>query len=157
MTIKLFYAPGACSLAPHIALQETGAPFEPVKIALPQGEQKTPAYLAINPKGRVPALVTDRGTLTETPAILMFICQSFPLAGLAPAQDAAPREPGNSRPVLGHRCGFRRSAGSSWRSHTVAHKLPRSAYMKGSKAERCVEYCRLPFRPLRVQESTKLD
>lgn len=87
MTIKLFYSPGACSLAPHIALEETGAAFEPVKVALPQGEQKTPAYLAINPKGRVPALADGTHIVTESPAVLRYIARRFPQARLWPDDD----------------------------------------------------------------------
>lgn len=68
--LKLFYSPGACSLAPHIALEETGAAYEAVKVSFADGEQNKPEYRAINPKGRVPALATDRGVLTENPAIL---------------------------------------------------------------------------------------
>lgn len=83
-TMKLYYAPGTCALASHIALIDAGAPFEPVGLDFSAGEQKKPEYLAINPKGRVPALVTDRGVLTETPAILAFIAQSYPDARLAP-------------------------------------------------------------------------
>ena len=54
--LKLYYSPGACSLAPHVALEEVGAPYEAVKVALAKGEQRTPEYLAMNPKGRVPVL-----------------------------------------------------------------------------------------------------
>jgi len=86
--LKLFYAPNACSLAPHIALNEAGADYEAILVDTKNGEQRTAPYLAINPKGRVPTLITERGRLTETPAILMFICQSFPEAGLAPLEDA---------------------------------------------------------------------
>ena len=57
--MKLYYSPGACSLAPHIALEEVGIAYEPVKVALAKGEQRTPEYLAINPKGRVPVLAGD--------------------------------------------------------------------------------------------------
>jgi glutathione S-transferase len=85
--LKLFYAPGACSLASHIALEETGAPYEAVRLDFAKGEQTQPAYRAVNPKGRVPALVTDRGVLTESPAILGYIAQAFPGAGLAPTDD----------------------------------------------------------------------
>jgi glutathione S-transferase len=85
--IKLFYAAHACSLASHITLEEAGAAYETVRIDFAGGEQRRPEYLAINPKGRVPALVTDRGILTETPAILAFIAQSFPQAALAPLDD----------------------------------------------------------------------
>jgi glutathione S-transferase len=83
--IKLFYAPHACSLASHITL--AGAPYTAVRIDFGRSEQRQPEYLAVNPKGRVPALVTDSGILTETPAILAFIAQSFPEAALAPLDD----------------------------------------------------------------------
>jgi glutathione S-transferase len=85
--LKLFYAPGTCALASHIALEEAGATYETVRVDFANGEQHKPDYLAINPKGRVPALVTDRGILTETPAILAFIAQSFAAAKLAPLDD----------------------------------------------------------------------
>lgn len=85
--MKLFYAPHTCALASHIALEEAGAKFETVRVDFAAGEQRKPEYLAINPKGRVPALVTDRGVLTETPAMLLFIAQSFPRAELAPLDD----------------------------------------------------------------------
>jgi glutathione S-transferase len=86
--LKLFYAPGSCALAPHIALEEAGAKYEAVRVDLRAKEQRKPEYLAINPKGRVPALVTDQGVLTENPAILAFVAQSFPEARLAPLDDA---------------------------------------------------------------------
>jgi glutathione S-transferase len=86
--LKLFYAPGSCALAPHIALEEAGAKYEAVRVDLRAKEQRKPEYLAINPKGRVPALVTDKGVLTENPAILAFVAQSFPEARLAPLDDA---------------------------------------------------------------------
>lgn len=85
--LKLFYSPGSCALASHIALEETGVPFEAVRLDFKNNEQRKPEYLAVNPKGRVPALVTDQGVLTETPAILAYIAQSFPAARLAPLAD----------------------------------------------------------------------
>jgi glutathione S-transferase len=85
---KLYYAPGTCALASHIALEEVGAKYEVTRIDFSHGEQRQPAYLAINPKGRVPALVTGQGVLTETPAILAFVAQTFPQARLAPFDDA---------------------------------------------------------------------
>src|SRR5258708_659792 len=85
--LKLFYALGSCSLASHIALEEAGADYEAVAISTKAGDQRKPEYLAINPKGRVPALVTDRGVLTETPAILAYVAQSYPDARLAPLDD----------------------------------------------------------------------
>jgi len=84
----LYYAPNTCALASHIALEQVGAEYQTVRVDFSKNEQRSPDYLGINRKGRVPALVTDRGMLTETPAILMYICQSFPEAGLAPLEDA---------------------------------------------------------------------
>ena len=85
--LKLFYAPHTCSLACHVALEEAGAVYSSVRIDFSIDEQRSPDYLRINPKGRVPALVTDRGILTENPAMLVFIAQSFPQAQLAPLDD----------------------------------------------------------------------
>jgi glutathione S-transferase len=86
--LKLFYGVGACSRASHITLEEVGAQFEPIRISLKDGDQRKPEYLALNPKGRVPTLVTDHGVLTETPAILAYIGQTFPHANLVPGNDA---------------------------------------------------------------------
>jgi glutathione S-transferase len=85
--IKLYYAAHTCSLASHIALEDAGADYSTVRISFAAEEQRKPEYLAINPKGRAPALVTGKGILTETPAILAFIAQSFPRARLAPLDD----------------------------------------------------------------------
>jgi glutathione S-transferase len=85
--LKLYYSPGSCALASHIALQETGAAYTTERIDFKSNRQNSPEYLAVNPKGRVPAMVTDRGILTETPAILAYIAQSFPLSKLAPLDD----------------------------------------------------------------------
>ena len=86
--LKLYYAAGTCALASNIALEEAGAKFETVRLDFRSNEQRKPEYLAINPKGRVPALVTEHGVLTETPALLIYIAQAFPRAGLAPLGDA---------------------------------------------------------------------
>jgi glutathione S-transferase len=85
--LTLYFAPGTCALASHIALEEAGADFAPVRVDFAAQDQRKPEYLAVNPKGRVPTLVTSRGVLTETPAILAYIAQSFPQAGLAPLGD----------------------------------------------------------------------
>jgi glutathione S-transferase len=85
--LKLFHAWGSCSLAPLIALEEAGADYEVAVMSTRDGDQRRPEYLAVNPKGRVPALVTERGVLTENPAILAYIAQSFPEARLAPIAD----------------------------------------------------------------------
>jgi glutathione S-transferase len=85
--LKLYYANGTCALATHIALEEAGAPYEAVRVDFASQGQRSPEYLAVNPKGRVPALVTETGTLTETPALLCFVAQRFPQAELAPLSD----------------------------------------------------------------------
>jgi glutathione S-transferase len=87
MTMKFYYSPDSCAVASFIALEEVGAAYEGVRMDIGRKEQTMPAYLAINPKGRVPSLVTDQGVLTETPAILAFIAQSFPESVLAPPAD----------------------------------------------------------------------
>jgi glutathione S-transferase len=86
--LKLFYAPGSCAMASHIALEEAAASYDAVCLDLRAGDQRKPEYLAVNPKGRVPALVTDRGILTENPAILAYVAQTHPAARLAPFEDA---------------------------------------------------------------------
>ena len=85
---KLYYAPGTCALASHIALEEAGASYTTERLDFKSNQQTSPEYLKLNPKGRVPTLVTDHGILTETPAMLAFIAQSFPKAKLAPLEDA---------------------------------------------------------------------
>jgi glutathione S-transferase len=85
--LTLYYATNTCALASHIALEEAGATFEARSINFGAAEQTKPDYLAINPKGRVPALVTERGVLTETPAILAYIAQRYPEKLLAPQED----------------------------------------------------------------------
>jgi glutathione S-transferase len=86
--LTFYYAHNTCALASHIALETAGARYEAVRVSFAKQEQRSPEYLRINPKGRVPALVTERGILTETPAILQFIAQTHPQARLAPLDDA---------------------------------------------------------------------
>ena len=81
----LYYAPGACSLAPHIALEEAGIPFETRRIDLTQSEQLSDDYTALNPRGRVPILIVDQQVITEVPALLTYIASLAPDAGLIPA------------------------------------------------------------------------
>ena len=85
--LKLYYASETCALASHIALEQAGAEYEAVRVDFSANEENSEEYLRMNPKGRVPTLVTDRGILTETPAILQFICQTYPDAGLAPLDE----------------------------------------------------------------------
>jgi glutathione S-transferase len=85
--MKLFYAPGSCARASHITLREADADFELQIVDFATAEQRQDAYHGINPKGRVPALATNRGVLTETPAILAYIAQTHPDVSLAPLDD----------------------------------------------------------------------
>lgn len=86
--LHLYYTPHTCALASHIALEEAGADYQLTRIDFSSNQQRSADYLAINPKGRVPALATERGVLTETPAMLAYIAQVFPAARLAPLDDA---------------------------------------------------------------------
>lgn len=85
--LELFYARRTCALASHIALEAAGAEYKATAVDFATAQQRSPEYLAVNPKGRVPALVTERGVLTETPAILLYVAQRYPQAGLAPLDD----------------------------------------------------------------------
>lgn len=83
--LKLFYAKGTISIAVAIGLEEAGLPYDTHRVEFAKAEQTKPDYLAINPKGRVPALVTDKGTiLTETGALLEYIAACAPDASLVP-------------------------------------------------------------------------
>lgn len=83
--LKLFYSPGACSLAAHVALEEAGASFEAVRTVILEGGTRTPEYLALNPQGRVPVLARGTEVLTELGAILDHIDRAYPEARLMPA------------------------------------------------------------------------
>ena len=91
--MKLYYSPGACSLSPHIALQEAGIAFEPVLASTKSHKlQDGTDYYTINPLGYVPLLELDDGTLRrEGPAILQYIADLGPLKNLAPANGTMPR------------------------------------------------------------------
>jgi glutathione S-transferase len=84
MKLTLYYSPGACSLAPHIVLEELGVPYEAVRISTAEGQQRSPEYLRINPRGRVPTLVADGKVLVENVAILAFLGGGFAHKGLWP-------------------------------------------------------------------------
>lgn len=84
MTIALYYSPGSCSLAPHIVLNEIDEPFELRKFSTADRANFSEEYLAINSKGRIPALLIDGFILTENPAILAFLGSRFPNANLYP-------------------------------------------------------------------------
>ncbi|HLT76605.1 MAG TPA: glutathione S-transferase N-terminal domain-containing protein [Ferrovibrio sp.] len=86
--LDFHFSPGACSLATHIALEEAGATFTPKPTYTRKGQTRTPEYLALNPKGKVPLLIVDGKPLTENTAILTFLSRSYPNAKLLPAGDA---------------------------------------------------------------------
>ena len=83
--LTFYYAKNSAAYAPHILLEDIGADYNAVRIDFMTGEQRSPAYLAVNPKGRLPSLVTEKGVLTETPAILVYLAQRFPEQDLAPS------------------------------------------------------------------------
>jgi glutathione S-transferase len=85
--LTLYFAPGASSMAVHIALNEIGVPFEPRAISFAKGEQHSPAYLALNREGKVPTLVIGGRPLTEVAAILFYLAKRYPEAGLLPRDD----------------------------------------------------------------------
>ena len=83
--MKLYYAPGACSIGIHVLLEEIGKPYEAVKLSLQEGQQYKPEFTGINPKSKVPTLQRDDGSvLTEYPAIAYWLAASNPDAGLMP-------------------------------------------------------------------------
>ena len=86
--MTLYFSPGACSLASHIGLEESGAPYELKPILLAKQQQKTEAYLKINPRGKVPALSIDGKILVENTAILTYLSRRFPEKKLLPADPA---------------------------------------------------------------------
>ena len=90
MNLELYFAPGACSFVPHVALEaikaDTGQAFEPKLVKLHKAENKTPEYLALNPHGQVPVLVADGKPLNQIVAICDFLDRSFPRVGLLPSE-----------------------------------------------------------------------
>jgi glutathione S-transferase len=86
-TLAFYFAPKTVSLAAHLALEDASAAYVTHQVDFASTEQRSADYLRVNPKGRVPALVTAQGSISETPAILMFIAQTFPSAKLAPLAD----------------------------------------------------------------------
>lgn len=89
MALKLYMTPGSCSTGIHILLETLGLPFEAHVLNLPAGQHRQPAYLAVNPKGTIPALVLDDGqVLTEFQAIAYWLARRYPRAGLLPEDPA---------------------------------------------------------------------
>jgi glutathione S-transferase len=84
MTLKLYFAPGACSFVPHTLLEVAGEPFEPVLVKLHKQENYSPEYKAINPRSQVPVLVDGGETITQILAIVNYLDARFPQAGFLP-------------------------------------------------------------------------
>ncbi|MGY6273171.1 glutathione S-transferase family protein [Achromobacter denitrificans] len=138
-----FYsAPGTCALATHIALHEAGAEFDLVKLDFSAGQQQSADYLRVNPKGRVPALATERGVLTETPALLAFVAQSFPQAGLAPLDDpyafARMQELASYLASTAHVAHAHKRRGARWADDPAAHEAMRAKVPQAMTA--CAAY-----------------
>ncbi|HEX8572577.1 MAG TPA: glutathione binding-like protein [Allosphingosinicella sp.] len=87
--LRLFYSPGACSLVPHVALEEAGAEFEAVRTPIAEKAHKRPEYLAINPRGLIPAIEVEGDVVTENIAVLAYIGHRWPGSGLMPLDDPA--------------------------------------------------------------------
>lgn len=90
-TTTFFLTPGACSRVSLTALEHVGASYDAVMIDLASGEQRGPGYLAVNPRGKTPALVADGELLTENVAIVSYLHMLHPAAGLFPAAETALR------------------------------------------------------------------
>lgn len=84
MSLTLYFAAGSCSLPALAGLEEAGASFDTVRLVLAEGDQRSPEYLAIHPRGRVPALDLDGHTIGENAAVLTLLAQRFPSARLLP-------------------------------------------------------------------------
>jgi glutathione S-transferase len=85
--LTYYFAPGSSSMAPHIALHEIGVPFESRPLSFARNETRAPAFLAINPEGKVPTLIVDGRMLTEVAAILYYLARRHPEAGMWPEDD----------------------------------------------------------------------
>ena len=87
--LTLYFSPGACSTASHIGIEECGATYTEHPVLIAKGEQKTPEYAKINPRGKVPALAIDNEILTENTAILTYVAKTFPAKNLLPTDPLA--------------------------------------------------------------------
>lgn len=138
--MRLFYAPNTISIAAAITLHEAQLPYEPVLLNFRQAEQTGPAYLQINPKGRVPTLDIDGALITETGAILEYIAETTPEAGLVPAD---PIDAAHMRSVMFYLASTmhvnhaHRVRGSRWADNADSH-----ADMKSKVADNMTENAR---------------
>ena len=89
MTLKLYFAPGACSFVPHTLLEAIGAPFEPVMVKLHKGEQQQEPFKSVNPRGQVPVLVDGEQVITQILAIVAYLAAKHPEQGFLPQDPLA--------------------------------------------------------------------
>jgi len=123
--LTLYFSPGACSLASHIGLEETGAPYELKPILLAKGQQRTDEYLKINPRGKVPALSVDGKVLVENTAILTYLSRRFPEKKLLPS------DPAEEARCIGTMCWFSSIVHPSYQR---SHRPERFAEGEGAQA-----------------------
>ena len=124
-----YYSKSSAAYAPHILLEEIGLEYKAVRIDFQTKEQRSPTYLKINPKGRVPALITEKGILTETPAMLAYLAQISPDQNLAPTD---PFEFAIAQAFIGfmastvHVAHAHKHRGSRWADDPLVHEAMRA-------------------------------
>ena len=139
--LTFYYAKSSAAYAPHILLEDIGADYNAVRIDFMTGEQRSPAYLAVNPKGRLPSLVTEKGVLTETPAILVYLAQRFPEQDLAPSDpfEFAIAQAFNSYMASTvHVAHAHKHRGARWADDPAAHEA-----MRAKVKENMTEYAQM--------------
>ena len=171
--IQLYFAPGACSFVPHVALEivqaATGTAFEPKMLKMAKGEHKTPEYLALNPNGQVPLLVVDGKPLAQIVAICDWLDRSFPQAGLLPSDSWARSQalstlawmnnsvhptfthvfrPGNFAESEAAQAEIRKMAVAKFRGHLerIQSLVPTAGFMTGAKLSPLDAYAVTLFR-----------
>ena len=139
--LTFYYAKNSAAYAPHILLEDIGADYNAVRIDFMTGEQRSPTYLAVNPKGRLPSLVTEKGVLTETPAILVYLAQRFPEQDLAPSDpfEFAIAQAFNSYMASTvHVAHAHKHRGARWADDPAAHEA-----MRAKVKENMTEYAQM--------------
>ena len=139
--LTFYYAKSSAAYAPHILLEELDLDYKAVRIDFQTAEQRSPAYLEVNPKGRVPALVTDKGILTETPAMLAYLAQISPALNLVPTDpfEFAIAQAFNSYMASTvHVAHAHKHRGARWADDPSAHEA-----MKSKVTENMTEYARM--------------
>ena len=139
--LTFYYAKNSAAYAPHILLEDIGADYNAVRIDFMTGEQRSPAYLAINQKGRLPSLVTEKGVLTETPAILVYLAQRFPERDLVPSdpfQFAIAQAFNSYMASTVHVAHAHKHRGARWADEPAAHEA-----MRAKVKENMTEYAQM--------------